>query len=261
MYAYNIIIQNKNIQNIHDKQYEQWVHDSYTYLYFLQSTGQIVQDKNQVILQGDTIKMPVFTFEKEAFLDAYHDKHGLEHKKEIEENIGTKIEYELLGRDADNPNYFIPKNPSFLLLRFGWESAIMCGDTHKPIPLYHLFDPQKEEKIFDDIRYWYREYGRIFELWIGSGAYEDFAKKELEDHLSSINQEGIRLSQRVEKLTAKPCYYMLFNDRSWSQTKDRSRKCPICGKKWLLEGKTHDDFIAFKCDRCRLVSELSPNAE
>jgi len=261
MYAYNIIIQNKNLQNTHDTQYERWVHDAYTYLYFLEATNQILKDKAQVIINGDTIKMPVFAFEKEAFLEAYHDRYGLAHKKEIEENIGTKIGYELLGRDADNPDYTIPKDSSFLLLRFGWESALMCGDSHKPIPLYRLFEAQKEEKIFDEIRFWYREYERIYGLWIGSGAYELFAKKELENHLSDINQAGIKLSQKIESLTTKPCYYMLFNDRTWSKVDDRARRCPSCDGKWLLEGKTCDDFIAFKCDKCRLVSELSPSVE
>jgi len=261
MYACNIIIHNKNIQSTHDEQYEQWVHDAYTYLYLLESTNQIIRNKKQVIIQKDTVIMPVFTFEEKAFLNVYHDKYGLEHKNEIEENIGTKINYEFLGRDADNPNYTIPKDSSFLLLRFGWESPILCGDTHRPIPLYRLLNPQKEAKIFDEIQFWYREYERIYGLWIGSGEYEIFAKKELENHLSAINQEGIKLSKKIEDLTTIPCYYMLFNDRLWSEADDRARRCPTCNGKWLLEKKTYDDHIAFRCNKCRLISELSPSVE
>lgn len=260
MYAYEIIIQNHHFKKLHDIQYEKWVHDAYTYIYLLEASGQIVRDKSLVIIQGDTIRMPVLTFEKEPFLEAYHNTLGWAHKKGMQEHIGGKIYHTLHGRDADNPNYKIPKNPSFLLLRFGWESALLCGDTHKPIPLYHLFDPQKIDKIFDEIGHWDREYERIFNLWISSGSYEAFAQKELEYIHSALNEEGVRLCKEIETLTQKPCFYHLFNNRNWSEEEDKNRECPLCGGMWQLEGKGVDDFIAFKCEKCHLTSELSPNA-
>ncbi len=260
MYAYEIIIQNRRLNVAHDTQYEKWVHDAYSYLYFLGATGQIVRDKNLVIIKEDTITIPVFTFEKKAFLKIHHDSFGWAHKQEIEENIGGEIIYILKGRDADNPHYTIPQNSSFLLLRFGWESAILCGDIHRPIPLYHLFNPQKTDKIFDKIRYWDRAYARIFHLWISSGLYEFFAQKELEDIHSSLNKEGLKLCKEIEVLTQKPCFYHLFNNKNWSKKEDKKRMCPLCNGTWQLEGKGVDDFIAFKCEKCRLTSELSPEA-
>lgn len=260
MYIYEIILQNNKIKELYDAQYEKWVHDAYSYLYFLEASGQIVRDKNLVSIQGDTIFISVLSFEKEPFLEIYHDSLGWCHKEEIEAHIGGKIRYILRGRDADNPDYVIPKNPSFLLLHFGWESAILDGETHKPIPLYHLFDPQKSDKIFDEIRYWSREYEHLFNLWIGSGMYEDFAKKELEDVHSALNKEGLRLCKEIERLCAMPCYYHLFNHREWGTREDQNRNCPLCGGAWNLENKSVDDFVAFKCERCRVTSELSPDA-
>ena len=37
-------------------------------------------------------------------------------------------------------------------------------------------------------------------------------------------------------------------------------KCPITGNDWYIKGATASDFIAFKCDESRLVSELSTNS-
>ncbi len=251
MYAYEIIIQNHNTDIIHD---------AYTYLYFLEATGQIVRDKNLVSIENGLLTISVFTFEKDAFLKAYHDKYGWETKKEIESKIGTRIIYQQKGRDADNPHYSIPQNPSFLLFRFGWASPILSEDTYNPIPLYRLFNPWSENKIFDDIRYWDREYSRIFHLWISSGSYEAFAQKELKDINSALNKEGLKLCKEIEKLTRKPTFYHLFNNRTWSKNEDRNQKCPLCHGEWLIAGKNIDDAIAFKCEKCRLTSELSPDA-
>jgi len=65
----------------------------------------------------------------------------------------------------------------------------------------------------------------------------------------------------LPELTGVPTYYFLFNYRTWTTKEDRERKCPITGNDWLIEGKTDDDFIAFKCDESRLVSELSTNTK
>ena len=251
MYAYEIIVQNHNTDIIHD---------AYTYIYLLESTGQIVRDKNLVSIQNGILSISVFTFETDAFLKAYHDQYGWETKEEIESKTGQSIVYRHVGRDADNSHYRVPQNPSILQLRFGWASAILGGDTYIPVPLYRLFDPWSEHKIFNDIRFWDREYGRIFHLWISSGSYEAFAQKELEDINSALNKEGLRLCKEIEKSTRKSTFYHLFNNRAWSKKEDRNRKCPLCHGEWLIAGKNIDDAIAFKCEKCRLTSELSPDA-
>ena len=37
---------------------------------------------------------------------------------------------------------------------------------------------------------------------------------------------------------------------------EKERKCPQCGGEWLLDAPIHDIFY-FKCDDCRLVSNIS----
>ncbi|MFD1143005.1 DUF2310 family Zn-ribbon-containing protein [Larkinella insperata] len=64
-------------------------------------------------------------------------------------------------------------------------------------------------------------------------------------------------SQRIVESTGIPTYYFLLNYRNWGRTKDHARKCPLTGQDWLIEGATINDFIGFKCDESRLVSELS----
>lgn len=73
-----------------------------------------------------------------------------------------------------------------------------------------------------------------------------------------MNKDGQECAKEIEKETTIPTYYFLFNFRAWGEKKDRARKCPKCGGNWLLEA-THNHYIAFKCDPCRLVSQLSSN--
>lgn len=88
---------------------------------------------------------------------------------------------------------------------------------------------------------------------------ERWAQNQLQSHDSSLSIQGIKCCKRIEEVTGTPTYYFLFNYRAWGQKKDKLRKCPNCQEDWLIEGRTPKDTYAFKCDNCRLVSELSPN--
>ncbi len=260
MYIYDIIIDKGNIGSSDDLSNEALADNAYTYLALLQNTRQIVPERYVVSEAEGSLTMRVLSFETEAFKDAYHSRYGMAHKQRIERQCGCKMRYCLRGSDPDNPHEKLVEHPASLILRYGWESPLLCGDTYRPIPLYRLFDPRREEAIYDTLRFWESTYRHLYGLWLASGAYETFAQKELEAIDSDLNKEGLKLRKEVEALTGSATYYHLFNDRNSTVDKENARRCPLCGGKWRIEGEGPEAFIAFRCDRCRLVSEFSPNA-
>ena len=258
MHAFDIIIPNNRFQEKHDKQYEKWIHLAYSYVYQLDRTRQIIKRDHTVIIDDTTLRIPVVCPELDSLALKNHSSFCRKTREEIEENAGAKIVINPVGIDADNPDYKVPEHSSFYILRSGWESPLLCGDTHAPIPLYKLFEfnPQLD---FDDIHFWALDYERLYGLWV-SGLYEDFAEAELQNHDSAINQQGRILCRKIEKITGIPTYLFLPNFRDWSEAEDQNWKCPITQKEWRIDGKTSENFIAFKCDESRLVSELSLNA-
>lgn len=260
MYVFDIIIKNNQLKERHDQQYEDWVHGAYNYVYFLERTGQIVKGKHQFSINDNIIRIPVTCPEKDSLSSKYCSEYNLKLIEEMEQNNGSKIETIYIGRDADNPSYIVPKNSSYYILRSGWESPLICGDTHSPIPLYKIPYTNHGGVDYDNIYFWNQDYERLHGLWLSSGKYyEEFAQEQLQDHKSVINKKGHSLCKIIEKLTGVPTYYFLFNYRDWSEEEDKQRKCPITGTEWFIPGKTTIDFMAFKCKKSRLVSELSTN--
>ncbi|MCK5831653.1 MAG: DUF2310 family Zn-ribbon-containing protein [Methylococcales bacterium] len=254
MYTFNIIIENSN------PDYEEFVSDAYLLASTLDRPGQIVPRKHLISLKDNTITIPVICPEKNALDVKNGTMYYVKIIKKIEKNSGNKIEHILLGREAESLNYIIPKKSSFYILRNGWNFPLFCGDTGTEIPLYKIPKTDHNGEDYDNLYFWNKDYERLSGLWLSSGAYEQFAEEQMQYLWSDINKRGVELSILIEKLTGVPTYYFIHNYRPWSAEKDKQQKCPITGNDWLIEGKTTSDFIAFKCEESRLVSELSTNS-
>ena len=261
MYAFKITLKNKNIQKKHDQQYEDWVHRMYDYVYFLERAGQIVKTKHHhIIVNKNTLQVTVLCPETDSLSLKYCSDYNLKLIEKIQQNAGAKLSAQFIGRDADNPNYKVPQNSSYFILRTGWESPLLCGDTHRPIPLYKIPCTDHKGVDYDNIFFWNQDYERLYGLWQGSSEYESYAQAQLQDPNSAINKRGREIAATIEKLTGIACYYFLFNYRSINQKADKQRKCPITGNDWYIKDKSSSDFIAFKCYESRLVSELTANS-
>ena len=82
-------------------------------------------------------------------------------------------------------------------------------------------------------------------------------------HLQSCSpihsgKHGRYLAQEIEKETGIPTYYYLYRVGGQSLESEKSRCCPSCGANWMLKDPIFDT-LHFKCDTCRLVSNLSWN--
>ena len=252
MNAFDIVVKNKN------SAYKELANDCSAYVYFLERTGQVLKREHMIIEHENTVRIPVLSPEIEAFNAENSTDYALEIRKKIEKQSRTNIQYVQTGKDEDNfPNYQIPQHSSFYILYYGQSSPLLCGDTLKGIPLYKIPYTAHNNMDYDNINFWQNDYERLYGLWLG--IYEEFATKELQEVDSEINKIGRELCSIIEKKTGVPTYYFLFNYRSWSKEEDARRKCPLTGNNWKIKGATVDDLIAFKCEKSRLVSELSHN--
>jgi predicted nucleic acid-binding Zn ribbon protein len=255
MYAFDISIKNYN------SDYKNLAADLSSYVYLLARTGQVLQREQRVVVnEKNTCRVPVLCPEIDSFALKNGTSYALDMYKKISEQSHSKIEYIPIGREADSLNYKVPENSSYYILRNGWSSPLLCGDTHQAIPLYKIPYTAHNGMDFDNITFWNNDYERLFGLWI-SGLYEDFAIEEMQNVHSEINEAGQNICSKVEALTGTPTFLFLFNYRNWSKEEDLQRKCPLTGKKWLIKDSTADDFISFKCNESRLVSELSHNCD
>lgn len=184
--------------------------------------------------------------------------------KKIEEGTGCKIEFVETGTEPDYPfpRYDVPAKSSYYILRHGWSSALICGDTEKCVPFYKIPYTDKLSTDYSNIWSWERHHSSLFRLWLNSQPIaEEFALEQLQNVHSEDSKLGREICAKIEELTGVPTYYFLFNSRRWTGREDLDRKCPLTNQEWRIEGKTASDFIAFKCDESRLVSELSHNCK
>jgi predicted nucleic acid-binding Zn ribbon protein len=235
-------------------------HSLWAFLIFLHQTNQIINSDDYIFNRDKhSISVRVVCPEPNSLLLENTIAYVKDAKHKLETITQHPLRYQEVGAEPQYINYRVPENSSCYILRYGGFSPLLCGDTFKPIPLYRIPATHHDNKCYDNLCSWERNYKHLYGLWLSGSVCEAFAQKQLQDHHSKLSILGRELCQRIEDLTGKSTYYFLFNYRAWSKAQDLARKCPATGSKWLISGKTASDPIAFKCDTSRLVSELSAN--
>lgn len=169
---------------------------------------------------------------------------------------GVVLEFfEIVGRDY-NENDTAPKEqPSFQLLYTTYvdsSSPLYDGDTLQPIPLYRL---DKQSDVSEYLVKWQECWQACDQLQMSGGALEQEALAQISDVDSNLSQQGRALCAEVERVSKVPTFYYLYRLGS-DETLEHNRKCPSCGGDWKLDKPLHEIFH-FKCDKCRLISNLS----
>lgn len=131
-------------------------------------------------------------------------------------------------------------------------SPVRCSEHFMPVPLYKL----PAEVRYDLIK-WQENQAACDQLQMNAlGSLESQMVSQLSDPHSDLNQQGRRLANAIEHTTEKPVYQYLYRVGGESKQKELERKCPSCGGDWSLQAPLFELFD-FKCDACRLVSNLS----
>jgi predicted nucleic acid-binding Zn ribbon protein len=226
-------------------------------LIYLGCNSQIIKQNHQYILEDNQLRMPVICPEVNSLAIRYSHRFTLHCLEQLQIKTQTPLDIRPTGRAADRLAYQVPVDSSSYIIYGNGFSPVLCGDTYQPIPLY-LFPPlNPETNSYQDLNRWHYAYQSLVDLWSVYDYGERFALRQLQQVGSPFVQQGRSLCQRIEQLTGKPTYYFLDNRRNRSETQDRAHKCPLTGKEWLIKGSTFNDFIGFKCEESRLVSELS----
>jgi predicted nucleic acid-binding Zn ribbon protein len=132
------------------------------------------------------------------------------------------------------------KFTSIVLVDILTDNPIHCFRCKKEI------DPEAlklDNKLVDDIASWYGVFRSLYNLWLNSGEYEQYAKDKLTDKHSQVNIEGISVAKRLSSFC--PSYYWWFHDTDDGEPSH----CPNCSKK--LDPKVN--FGTGKCEACNVV--------
>lgn len=135
-------------------------------------------------------------------------------------------------------------------------SPLHSGDNLMPIPLYRQF--QWIPHLSQDIIKWQENWQACDQLQMNGTVLEQQALHEISDVRGNLFKHGYSLRKEIELHTGIPTYYYLYRIGGECLEQEEHRKCPLCHKDWRLETALFDIFY-FKCDCCRLVSNLSWN--
>lgn len=221
-------------------------------------------------LDGHILGREFRTVALEGRLEAYvvlpaRDAFETHHRNEYIEKQILKLpnlglgdpELTLLSEDrAESNECECPDSAAFILFTtyLTIQSPVRCSDCFGQVPLYRL--PRFESGEFLEVISWASDYAACDTLYMNSATGVRFGYSEISQFASSLSVRGRTICEKITQTTSKPVYYYLLRHQGRSRNAEITRKCPNCNGGWLLPEKWHNIFD-FRCDRCRLVSNIS----
>lgn len=232
----------------------QWLMSSY------RNSGQTQgRIESQYIIDNKIVCLP-YTLEKNSLARKYNNFYVNNQTKKLEELCNSTLQFRTVGKYYNS--YKTPcacKKSDFYILTTNYtsiDSPLTCGTCNRSVPLYRL--PVYHDYGYLPILSWETNYISCDSLQMNCAVGERWALNQMQDLKSQLSKQGFKICKRIEELTSIPTYYYLHNYNKFKGDK-LSRPCPSCNKKWGLKQPLHDRYD-FKCDRCKIVSEISPNA-
>lgn len=162
--------------------------------------------------------------------------------------------FEVIGRDYHAEETSRHNSPFLILYTTHLDtcSPIYNGADFCPIPLYKIVNqPDLSEKIIK----WQENWQACDQLQMNGDILEQQALYQICDERSELSQQGRALARQIESISNIPTYYYLYRLGRESHI-EYQRKCPNCHSNWKLPETLHNIFH-FKCESCRLISNLS----
>lgn len=98
------------------------------------------------------------------------------------------------------------------------ENPLHCGVCRRTVAPERIAVPSH---LVDAIADWTVIFSSLYKLWLQSGAYEEWAYKQLGDRTSPVNREGLEVARALS--VERSCAYLWF----WNE--QRPENCPNCG--------------------------------
>ena len=224
----------------------------------LRYNGQVLGREFPIVMGEGEFFVRVVCPEKESL----HPKNNSDFVNVCVERLSEasllKPKMRLLGRDINSEQAAEPGTPNWQVLYTTYVhtcSPLRDGDNLLPIPLYRnspTFNGDHKAVIK-----WQTEWQACDELQMAGGCKAEHAVlNEICDVNSVLFKRGWNLRGRIEHITGVPTYYYQYRVGGGSLSEEQARRCPKCGGDWRLDEPIHDVFH-FKCDDCRLVSNIS----
>jgi hypothetical protein len=136
-------------------------------------------------------------------------------------------------------------------------ATLWCIDCNGIVPLYRL--PPSSTGEHSELLSWKSNYRACDALQMNCTVGERFGKRQTSDLASELSRSGLAVCRDLKRLTGRPVYYYLYRESTRSHSVELRRKCPNCGGPWRLQEPLHGKFD-FKCDKCRLLSNIAWSA-
>ena len=224
----------------------------------LRYNGQILGREFPIIMGEGVFDVRLVCPEQDSLHPSNHSDYVKYCIERLSEACLLSPKVRLLGRDINSEQAAEDQPPSWQVLYTTYVhtcSPLRSGESLLPIPLYR--NPPSLNGDHKAVVKWQTEWQACDELQMAGGCKaEHAALNEITSISSDLFRRGWDLRGRIEFLTGIPTYYYLYRVGGKSLAEERERKCPKCGGQWLLDEPLHDVFY-FKCDDCRIVSNIS----
>lgn len=167
--------------------------------------------------------------------------------------------FQIVGEDLNSDITFDLEKPNWQVLYTTYLqvcSPLHSGDRLAPIPLYKQLKNQPHLSM--DVIKWQENWQACDQLQMNGSVLETQALAEISDIHSNTFKHGYYLAQEIERESNVPTFYYLYRVGGKSLASEQTRRCPKCGGDWRLDQPLFDLFH-FKCDDCRLISNISWN--
>lgn len=166
--------------------------------------------------------------------------------------------FHIVADDLNSDSTYTGENPTWQVLYTTYLqscSPLHNGDDLTPIPLYKQL--KNLPHLAMDVIKWQENWQACDQLQMNGSVLEQQALKEISDIHGNLFKHGYYLTQEIERHSGIPTYYYLYRVGGENLATEQNRLCPLCHGKWT-KNPPHFMFY-FKCDSCRLVSNLSWN--
>ncbi len=220
------------------------------------SNGQILGREQPVFLNQDELIATAIIPDEDSLEAVYNTENARSIILNIGETEGARLDIKIVGISPYAIAACECEKPSSYILYTNYASLsppIRCGDCSFPVPLYKIATENEEER--NQITTWQASYQSCDMLHVNSAIGEQFSQRQVQQHDSPLAREGRNICAQIEKHTNIPTYYYLSKPTGKSLKQEKKRTCPSCKEKWLLDKSWHDIFD-FKCETCRLLSNI-----
>ncbi len=228
------------------------------YLEALRANGQVLGREFAVAFNEGEFFCRMLTPEKSSLSQRYNSPWVKTALEGLTQASILAPREKFIGQDINSETSTTQK-PSWQLLYTSYVhmcSPLRSGDTLQPIPLYQI--PATLNGDHKQIIRWQTEWQACDELQMAAATKAEFAAvTELSSPESDLFRRGWDLRGRIEYLTKIPTYYYLYQVGGDSLVEEKKRPCPKCGNKKWLQNEPILEMFHFKCDKCRIVSNIS----